>query len=116
MNNNYENYSGAGQTRCEVIKVKGEGGAKSVKIPPNSSCLAMDIDSPIVYLIMTDATGFPTVEAYSITRVPTESEKQASKLDAVLNSIGALTERIDSIEKRLPVAYGKERVKNESHA
>lgn len=116
MNNAYDNYSGAGQTRCEVIKVKGEGGAKSVKIPPNSSCLAMDIDSPIVYLVMTDATGFATVEAYAIERVPTESEKQANKLDAVLNSIGALAQRIDEIEKRLPVAYGKERVKHEPNA
>ena len=35
---------GGSTDRCEVIKVKGEGGAKSVKIPPQSSCLAMDID------------------------------------------------------------------------
>lgn len=33
--------SGGSLDRCEVIKVKGEGGAKSIKIPPNSSCLFM---------------------------------------------------------------------------
>ena len=100
--------SGGSMDRCEVIKVKGEGGAKSVKIPPNSSCLAMDIDDPIVYLIVTDSTGYPSVEAYSITRIPTESEKAASAIENVTQTLSnvmaqmtAMTEKINKLEASL---------------
>ena len=104
--NNYR--SGGSSDRCEVIKVKGEGGAKSVKIPPNSSCLAMDIDEAIVYLIMTDSTGYPSVEAYSIERIPTESEKAASAIEQVTQTLSqvvaqmnAMSEKINKLETSL---------------
>ena len=100
--------SGGSLDRCEVIKVKGEGGAKSVKIPPNSSCLAMDIDEPIVYLIQTDSTGYPSVEAYAIKRIPTESEKAASAIEQVMgtlnnvvNDMKAMSEKINKLEASL---------------
>lgn len=100
--------SGGSLDRCEVIKVKGEGGAKSVKIPPNSSCLAMDIDEPIVYLIQTDSTGYPSVEAYSVTRIPTESEKAASAIEqvtatlaTVVDQMQAMSEKINKLESSL---------------
>ena len=101
-------HSGGSLDRCEVIKVKGEGGAKSVKIPPNSSCLAMDVDDPIVYLIVTDSTGYPSVEAYSIARIPTESEKAASAIENVTQTLSnvmaqmtAMTEKINKLEASL---------------
>ena len=100
--------SGGSMDRCETIKVKGEGGAKSVKIPPNSSCLAMDVDDPIVYLIVTDSTGYPSVEAYSIARIPTESEKAASAIENVTQTLSnvmaqmtAMTEKINKLEASL---------------
>lgn len=100
--------SGGSMDRCEVIKVKGEGGAKSVKIPPNSSCLAMDIDEPVVYLIQTDSTGYPSVEAYSVTRIPTESEKAASAIENVTQTLSqvmaqmsAMSEKITKLEASL---------------
>lgn len=99
---------GGSKDRYEVIKVKGEGGAKSVAIPPNSSCLAMDIDDPIVYLVMTDSTGYPSVEAYSIARIPTESEKAASAIENVTQTLSnvmaqmtAMTEKINKLEASL---------------
>ncbi|MBQ6207365.1 MAG: hypothetical protein IJK52_09820 [Oscillospiraceae bacterium] len=100
--------SGGSLDRCEVIKVKGEGGAKSIKIPPNSSCLAMDIDDPVVYLVMTDSTGYPSVEAYSIERIPTESEKAASAIEQVTTTLsqvvaqmGEMAEKINKLEASL---------------
>ena len=93
--------SGGSLDRCEVIKVKGEGGAKSVKIPPNSSCLAMDIDDPVVYLIMTDSTGYPSVEAYSITRIPTESEKAASAIENVTTTLSAVVEQMNAMAEKI---------------
>ena len=106
MNNDYR--SGGSLDRCETIKVKGEGGAKSIKIPPNSSCLAMDIDDPVVYLVMTDSTGYPSVEAYSIERIPTESEKAASaieqvtqQLSQVVAQMGEMTAKINNLEASL---------------
>ena len=93
--------SGGSMDRCEVIKVKGEGGARSVKIPPNSSCLAMDIDEPVVYLVMTDSTGYASVEAYQINRIPTESEKAASAIEQVSQTLAALTGRIEEIATKV---------------
>ena len=105
--NDYHHYGGS-IDRWETIKVKGEGGAKSVKIPPNSSCLAIDVDDPIVYLIVTDSTGYPSVEAYSITRIPTESEKAASAIENVMQTLSnvmaqmtAMTEKINKLEASL---------------
>ena len=93
--------SGGSMDRCEVIKVKGEGGAKSVKIPPNSSCLAMDIDDPVVYLIQTDSTGYPSVEAYSITRIPTESEKAASAIEQVTATLATVVEQMKAMNEEI---------------
>lgn len=93
--------SGGSMDRCEVIKVKGEGGAKSVKIPPNSSCLAMDLDEAIVYLIVTDSTGYPSVEAYSIQRIPTESEKAASAIEKVTATLTAVVEQMNAMSEKI---------------
>lgn len=93
--------TGGSQDRCEVIRVKGEGGAKSVKIPPNSSCLAMDVDAPIVYLIMTDSTGYPSVEAYETKRIPTESEKAASAIEQVTQALASISTQMGDLGDRL---------------
>lgn len=93
--------SGDSMDRCEVIKVKGEGGAKSVKIPPNSSCLAMDLDEPIVYLIVTDSTGYPSVEAYSIQRIPTESEKAATAIEKVTATLATVVEQMNAMNEKI---------------
>lgn len=93
--------SGGSMDRCEVIKVKGEGGAKSVKIPPNSSCLAMDLDEAIVYLIVTDSTGYPSVEAYSIQRIPTESEKAATAIEQVTNTLAKVVEQMNAMSEKI---------------
>ena len=93
--------AGGSQDRCEVIKVKGEGGAKSVNIPPNSSCLAMDMDDPIVYLIQTDSTGYPSVEAYSIERIPTESEKAANAIEQVTVTLSTVLDRMEAMNDKI---------------
>lgn len=93
--------TGGSTDRCEVIRVKGEGGAKSVKIPPQSSCLAMDVDEPLVYLIATDSTGFPAVEAYKIERVPTESEKAATAIETVTTTLGTVVEALKELTERM---------------
>ena len=106
MQSSYQ--TGGSTERWEVIRVKGEGGAKSVKLPPNSSCLAMDVDDPVVYLITTDATGYASVEAYKVERIPTESEKAASALEqvttaltTVMSQLEALGSRMDKLEEQL---------------
>ena len=92
---------GGSADRCEVIKVKGEGGAKSIKIPQNSSCLAMDLDDPIVYLVMTDSTGYPSVEAYSIKRIPTESEKAANAIEQVTGTLTTVMEQMKLMSEKI---------------
>lgn len=96
------NYRPGGPTdRCTVISVKGEGGAKSINLPPYSSCLAMDADLPIVYLVQTDSTGFPTVEAYKIERVPTESEKAANAIEQVTTALSDVAEQMKAFGERI---------------
>ena len=97
-----QDYRTGGSTdRCEVIRVKGEGGAKSVKIPPNSSCLCMDVDDPIVYLVQTDSTGYASVEAYKVERIPTESEKAASTIEQVMNALTAMSQQMQTFGERM---------------
>lgn len=93
--------TGGSQDRCEVITVKGERGANAVKIPPNSSCLTMDIDDPVVYLIKTDSTGYPSVEAYKIERIPTASEKAASAIEQVTQALSNISTQMSDFGERL---------------
>lgn len=93
--------TGGSRDRCEVIRVKGEGGAKSIKIPPDSSCLAIDVDDPIVYLVKTDSTGYASVEAYEIKRIPTESEKAASAIDNVTNALSSVVQKMDEFSSMI---------------
>lgn len=99
MGNDY--HLGGSQDRCEVIKVSGEGGAKAIKLPPNSSCLCMDADQPIVYLVKTDGAGYATVEAYEYKRIPTESEKAATAIEQIAASLVAMTEKLNGLDARL---------------
>lgn len=92
----------------EIIKVNGEAGAMSYMLPPNSSCLALDANSPTVFLLQSDAGGYKTCTAYSITPVQKQAEadindlnERITRLEAIINesNIGSTTRRTAPAEQ-----------------
>lgn len=70
------------QQRYEIVKVNGENGARAFNLPPNSSILLLDETQPIVWLKMTDGAGYPTIKAYNIIPVETQTQTDVIGLEA----------------------------------
>lgn len=95
-------------TKQEIIKVNGEAGAMSYVLPPNSSCLALDTNSPTVFLLQSDAGGYKTCAAYSITPVQKQAEanihdlsERITRLEGIINesNIGSIARRTTPAEQ-----------------
>ena len=82
--------------KIEVVKVNGRNGAEAFQIAPNSSTLLLDMNSPIVWFVMTDGAGYKTVLPYDIT--PHKEVDKAQEYKDVLNSI---MNRLSKIEEKL---------------
>lgn len=79
--------------RQEIVKVNGNNGAQAFQLPPNSSALALDENSPILYLITTDGAGYKSVTPYSIAPYVPEPAPDFKALEARLRR---LEERYES--------------------
>lgn len=62
----YNNPYGGYPQQMSVLRVNGENGARALRLMPNSSALALDINAPIVWLCQTDGAGYNTVMPYKI--------------------------------------------------
>ena len=51
----------------EALKVNGYNGAISLRLGPNSSALALDMNDPILWVITSDSAGYKTVTDFDIT-------------------------------------------------
>lgn len=51
-----------------TLKVKGRAGAESLKLPPNSDDLVLDMDDPIVWFIQSDGAGYVTATPFDISK------------------------------------------------
>ncbi|MCQ2427721.1 MAG: hypothetical protein MJ137_04885, partial [Clostridia bacterium] len=87
---------GDAQARRLQIRVNGENGARSVRLPANSSLLALDENEPLVWMIMSDGVGYTTIKAYRISEY----------VPRTISDLDSLEARIKKLEERL----------NESHA
>lgn len=85
-------YTGVSYGRCQVIKVKGEAGAKNIRMGPNSSILLLDETAPIIWYAQTDGTGYLTVTPFDYS--PHRDPAQVS----IDNHINELTERVKRLE------------------
>ena len=83
---------GAQLPRMEIIRVNGENGARSLRMPPNSQTLLLDENAPIVWLAQTDGAGYQTVIPYTIT--PYQSDPQID-MKGLEQRIKRLEELID---------------------
>ena len=76
----------------EVITVHGETGVDKFELhTPNSSVLLLDETAPIVWLVTTDGTGYPTKTPYDISPHKSQTEVEKEKVD---KSFASLEERI----------------------
>lgn len=85
--------------RCEVIKVSGENGARSIRMGRNSSAILMDIDQPIVWLVSTDDIGYKSVQGYKIEPLPNKEQQVNDILSNLATAVGSINDRLSQIEE-----------------
>ena len=86
-----QQYQSIAQTQPpqQVVRVNGEGGARTYQIGANSSALLLDESGTMVWLVTTDGAGYKTVSAYDI--VPHQT--------APAPDFGTLENRIKRLEE-----------------
>ena len=89
--------------QMEIQKVNGEESAKAFPIGPNSSVILLDMTNPLIWVITTDASGYKTVNPFTITPFIPEQPISASDIETKMADINA---RLEKIEERMN-AYGK---------
>ncbi len=78
--------------RYEIAKVKGEAGARSFRMGPNSSYLLLDENDAIVWLVQTDGNGGLPTNVVPFSLLPYQPPKPVD--------LAALEQRIEKLEKR----------------
>ncbi len=74
----------------EIPVVNGIQSARNYQMPNRSSVLLLDNNAPIVYMVMTDASGYKTIKSYKIS----EQTEDTTTLES-------LSDRITKIERML---------------
>lgn len=74
--------------QSQIIRVKGEAGARTLNLAPGCSALALDETAPVVWLCEADGAGYRTVTPFEIQAV-----KKAEPVD-----LKAIEERIKRLE------------------
>lgn len=71
----------------QILRVNGRNGVDALQMAPNSSILALDTNSPIVWLIQTDGAGYKSPTPYSITPYQPEAPVDAKALETRLSKL-----------------------------
>jgi len=74
----------------EIIKVKGEAGARSIQMDANSSILLLDESGAIVWLAQTDGAGYLTVAPFDVKPHQTQPPIDLNDLDSRLRHLEEL--------------------------
>ena len=77
--------------RYEVIKVKGQAGARNIRMAPNSNVLLLDQTAPLVWYAQTDGTGYLTVTPFDV--IPHQAQPQVN--------INDLSERVSKLQEAI---------------
>lgn len=77
--------------RYEIIKVKGQAGARNIRMAPNSNTLLLDQTAPLVWYAQTDGTGYLTVTPFDVT--PHQAQPQVN--------INDLSERVSKLQEAI---------------
>lgn len=82
----------------EIPKVNGEESARAFNIGPNSSVILMDNDKPLIWVVVTDASGFKTVTPFTITPYTPEQPVSAADLKG---EMAGICDRLNRLEERM---------------
>ena len=96
MNQNPFSYFPAPQ--MEIQKVSGEESARSFPMGPNSSVILLDTLNPLIWVVVTDSSGYKTVSPFTITPYIPEQPVTAADLK---DQIGTIIDRLEKIEERM---------------
>lgn len=74
----------------EITEVYGMQGAQAYQMPPNSSTILLDSNTPVIYIKRTDGAGCPSIVAYNLVPVQSQNntselEKRVQKLEDIIN-------------------------------
>ena len=86
----------------EIDKVNGEESAKAFPIGPNSSVILMDQNDPLIWVVVTDASGYKTVKPFTISPYTPEQPVSTNDLKEQLTDISC---RLNKLEER--INYGE---------
>lgn len=104
------------QSASDIIWVQGEAGAKAYLVAPNTTVTLWDSETPTIYVKTSDARGIPSMRvldfkerslnaqnAPNFNSTPEGGKSPLSdEIDALRGKYDALSERLSSLEKRLP--------------
>lgn len=93
--------------KFEIPEVNGMQGAQAFvsMMLPNSNAIVMDQNDPLVYIIMTDGAGYPTINPYQL--IPYEPPKP---VDA-----NAVMARMDQLERTMQAVLAAQQMKGDSN-
>ena len=91
-----QNYFPAPQ--MEIQKVSGEESARAYPMGPNSSVILLDTLNPLIWVVVTDSSGYKTVSPFTIT--PYIPEQPVTTAD-LKDEIGTIINRLEKIEERM---------------
>lgn len=98
MNNVYPYLSNYMGPQMEIQKVNGEESARNYPIGPNSSVILLDAVNPLIWVVVTDSSGYKTINPFTITPYIPETPVTAADLK---DQIGSIIDRLDKIEERM---------------
>lgn len=84
--------------QMEIPKVNGEESARAFQIGANSSVILMDNNKPLIWVVVTDASGYKTVTPFTIAPYTPEQPITTTDLD---NRLQSITERLNKLEERM---------------
>lgn len=106
----------AAQSSSDIIWVQGEAGAKAYLVAPNTTVTLWDSETPTIYVKTSDARGIPSMRVLDFKERSLNAQNApnfapaadggksplSDEIDALRGKYDALSERLSSLEKRLP--------------
>ena len=87
------------QPQQQIVQVNGKASIEALKLPPNSSLLAMDTSAPMVWMCVSDGVGRVTATPYDVSvhkeEEKKEAEETAKKLETIEKKISEIEEKIN---------------------
>ena len=78
----------------EVLKVNGQNGALSIRMGSNCSALALDINDPILWVVVSDGAGYKTATPFDIFPHVQEPEPDLKTFDDRLTRMEKMLEEV----------------------